>query len=76
MSFERITVEPDKMGGSPASPACAFPVATVLAMVADNMTPEQVVAEFQDLEIEGRGRGVAQRRRIAPRTRTPLPSPG
>jgi uncharacterized protein (DUF433 family) len=52
MSFERITVEPDKMGGQPCIRGLRIPVATVVAMVADDMNPEQIVAELPDLEIE------------------------
>jgi uncharacterized protein (DUF433 family) len=52
MSFERITVEPDKMGGQPCIRGLRIPVATVVAMVADGMTPEQIVAELPDLEVE------------------------
>lgn len=52
MSFERITVEPDKMGGQPCIRGLRIPVATVVAMVADGMTPGQIVAELPDLEVE------------------------
>jgi uncharacterized protein (DUF433 family) len=52
MSFERITVEPDKMGGQPCIRGLRIPVTTVVAMVADDMTPEQIVTEFPDLEVE------------------------
>jgi uncharacterized protein (DUF433 family) len=52
MSFERITVEPDKMGGQPCIRGLRIPVATVVAMVADRMTPEQIVVELPDLEVE------------------------
>jgi uncharacterized protein (DUF433 family) len=52
MTFERITVEPDKMGGQPCIRGLRIPVATVVTMVADNMTAEQIVAELPDLEVE------------------------
>jgi uncharacterized protein (DUF433 family) len=52
MSFERITVEPDKMGGQPCIRGLRIPVATVVAMVADDMTAEQIVEELPDLEVE------------------------
>jgi uncharacterized protein (DUF433 family) len=52
MSFERITVEPDKMGGQPCIRGLRIPVATVVAMVADHMTAEEIVAELPDLEVE------------------------
>jgi uncharacterized protein (DUF433 family) len=52
MSFERITVEPDKMDGQPCIRGLRIPVATLVAMVADRMTPEQIVTELPDLEVE------------------------
>lgn len=52
MSFDRITVEQDKMGGQPCIRGLRIPVATVVAMLADGMTPEQIVAEHPDLELD------------------------
>lgn len=52
MSFERITVEPDKMGGQPCIRGLRIPVATVVTTVAHNMTPGQIVDEQPDLEVE------------------------
>jgi uncharacterized protein (DUF433 family) len=51
MTFERITVEPDKMGGQPCIRGLRIPVATVVVMVADGMSPEQIVEELPDLEV-------------------------
>ena len=50
--FERITVEPDKMGGQPCIRGLRIPVATVVAMVADGMTSDEVIEELPDLEAE------------------------
>lgn len=38
MSFTRITVSPDQMGGVPCIRGLRIPVATVVGMVADGMT--------------------------------------
>jgi uncharacterized protein (DUF433 family) len=46
MAFERITVDPDQMGGVPCIRGLRVPVATVVAMVADGMTVEQIVADL------------------------------
>lgn len=51
MTFERITVEPDKMDGQPCIRGLRIPVATVVVMVADGMSPEQIVDELPDLEV-------------------------
>lgn len=50
--FERITVEPDKMGGQPCIRGLRIPVATVVAMVADGMTNDEITTELPDLEAE------------------------
>jgi uncharacterized protein (DUF433 family) len=46
MAFERITVDPDQMGGVPCIRGLRVPVATVVAMVADGITVEQIVADL------------------------------
>lgn len=50
MRFERITVEPDKMGGVPCIRGLRIPVATVVGMVAEGMTAEEILADYPDLE--------------------------
>ncbi len=52
MAFERITVDPQVMGGMPCIRGLRIPVATVVAMVADGMSPAEIVTELPDLEIE------------------------
>jgi uncharacterized protein (DUF433 family) len=51
VTFERITVEPGKMDGQPCIRGLRIPVATVVAMVADGMSADEIVAELPDLEI-------------------------
>lgn len=50
MSFTRITVSPDQMGGAPCIRGLRIPVATVVGMVADGMTAPEILAAFPDLE--------------------------
>lgn len=52
MTFERITTDPEQMGGLPCIRDLRFPVATVVSMVADGMTFQQILAEHPDLEDE------------------------
>lgn len=52
MRFERITVDPGKMGGMPCVRGLRIPVATVVAMVADGMSEEEITTELPDLEPE------------------------
>lgn len=49
VAFERITVDPDTMGGMPCIRGLRIPVATVVAMVADGMTAAEIVEELPDL---------------------------
>ena len=52
MAFERITVELDKMGGQPCIRGLRVPVATIVAMVADGMSTEEIVRDLPYLEPE------------------------
>lgn len=52
MTFERITVDPGLMGGAPTIRGLRIPVATVVSMVADGMTPAEVCADLPDLTPE------------------------
>jgi uncharacterized protein (DUF433 family) len=75
MPFTRITVDPLKMGGVPCIRGLRIPVATVVGMVADGMTVEEIVAAYPDLEAEDvrealRFAAEAVRERELPRTGT------
>lgn len=50
MEFARITVDPAVMGGVPTLRGLRIPVATVVAMVADGMSTEQILVDLPDLE--------------------------
>ncbi len=50
MRSERITVDPAQMGGMPCIRGLRIPVATVVAMVADGMTVEDIITELPDLK--------------------------
>jgi uncharacterized protein (DUF433 family) len=52
MKFTRITVEANKMGGVPCIRGLRVPVATVVAMVADRMTEQEILADYPYLEAE------------------------
>ncbi|HXH57432.1 DUF433 domain-containing protein [Iamia sp.] len=52
MTFDRITIEAGKMGGQPCIRDVRIPVATVVAMVADAMSTDQIVIQLPDLEAE------------------------
>ena len=51
VKFTRITVDPEKMGGGvPCVRGLRIPVATVVGMVADGMSVEDILKSFPDLE--------------------------
>ena len=50
--FERIGIDPAKMGGVPCIRGLRIPVVTVVGLVAQAMTEAQVVEEYPDLEVE------------------------
>ena len=48
----RITVNPHQMSGMPCIRGLRIPVATVVAMVADRMSDEEILEAYPDLEPE------------------------
>jgi len=50
MRFERITIDPAKMGGVPCIRGLRVPVATVVGMVAEGMTAEEILDAYPYLE--------------------------
>lgn len=52
MAFDRITVRADQMGGVPCVRGLRIPVATVVGMVADGMSRQEILAAYPDLEPE------------------------
>ncbi len=75
MDFTRITVNSDQMGGVPCLRGLRIPVATVVSMVADGMTHDEILGAYPDLEKEDiqealRYAAEAVRERELPRTGT------
>ncbi len=52
MKYERITINPDQMGGAPCIRGLRIPVATVVGMVAEGMTFQEILESYPDLESE------------------------
>jgi uncharacterized protein (DUF433 family) len=50
MTFDRITVRAEQMGGVPCIRGLRIPVATVVGMVADGMAADEILAAYPDLE--------------------------
>lgn len=52
MTFSRITIRPDQLGGVPCIRGLRIPVASVVGMVADGMSEDAILAAYPDLERE------------------------
>lgn len=52
MPRDRITINPDQMGGLPCIRGLRIPVSTVLGQLAAGRTREEILADFPDLEPE------------------------
>ena len=52
MTFSRITVNSDQMGGVPCVRGLRIPVATIVGMVAEEMTTAEILAAYPDLKAE------------------------
>jgi uncharacterized protein (DUF433 family) len=50
MPYERITLRSDQMGGQPCIRGLRIPVATVVAMVVDGTSHDEILAAHPDLE--------------------------
>ena len=52
MQFKRVTTSPRQMGGVPCLRGLRIPVATIVALVAEGQTPQEILALYPDLEAE------------------------
>jgi uncharacterized protein (DUF433 family) len=52
MTFTRITIDPKQMGGTPCIRALRIPVATVVGMLAERATAQEILRAYPDLEAE------------------------
>lgn len=52
MRFSRITVNPAQMGGVPCIRGMRIPVATVVGMVAEDMSTDEILRAYPDLVVE------------------------
>jgi uncharacterized protein (DUF433 family) len=50
MKFTRVTSHPRQMDGMPCIRGLRIPVATVVGMIADGMTENEILSAYPDLE--------------------------
>jgi uncharacterized protein (DUF433 family) len=52
VAFERITTDPEVMGGLPCIRGMRMPVATVVGLIANGQSIPEILDDFPDLEAE------------------------
>ena len=52
MKFNRITVNPNQMGGVPCIRGLRIPVAAIVGMVAEGMTEPEILKTYPDLQVD------------------------
>jgi uncharacterized protein (DUF433 family) len=75
MEWTRITVDPAVMGGAPTLRGLRIPVATVVTMIADGMSVEEVLADLPDLEPEDVAEALRYAAELARERHVPLRHP-
>ena len=50
MSIDRITIDPAICHGKPVLRGLRYPVETILELLSSGMTPEEILADYDDLE--------------------------
>ena len=48
--FDRITIDPAQLGGVPCIRHLRIPLATIVGLVAEGRTTNQILADYPDLE--------------------------
>ncbi len=52
MTFTRVTIDSRQMGGVPCLRGLRIPVATIIALVAEGQTKDEILTLYADLEAE------------------------
>jgi uncharacterized protein (DUF433 family) len=50
--LDRITADPEKMGGVPCIRGLRIPVSMIVGMIADGMSRDEILDDYPDLEAE------------------------
>jgi uncharacterized protein (DUF433 family) len=50
--LDRITINPEICHGKPTIRGLRYPVETILELLSSGMTPEEILADYEDLERE------------------------
>ena len=49
---DRITIDPDICHGKPTIRGLRYPIEMILELLSSGMTPEEILADYEDLERE------------------------
>jgi uncharacterized protein (DUF433 family) len=52
MPLERITIDPSICHGKPCVRGLRYPVETILELLSSGMSPDEILADYEDLEHE------------------------
>lgn len=52
MKYKRITADPEQMGGVPCIRGLRIPVSTVVGMIAEGMSEDEILEAYPDLKRE------------------------
>ncbi len=76
MAFERISIDHRIMGGVPCIRGTRIPVATVVGMVAEGMTTEEILVDFPQLTLEDIHEALRYAAAAVDERELPLPATG
>lgn len=76
MTWERITIDPEQMGGQACIRGLRIPVATVVRCVASGMSTTEILEAHPDLEAEDIAEALRYAARLTEDRVIPLPGTG
>jgi uncharacterized protein (DUF433 family) len=76
VAFERISIDHRIMGGVPCIRGTRIPVATVVGMVAEGMTTEEILVDFPQLTLEDIHEALRYAAAAVDERELPLPATG
>jgi uncharacterized protein (DUF433 family) len=76
VAFERISLDHRIMGGVPCIRGTRIPVATVVGMVAEGMTTDEILADFPQLTLEDIHEALRYAAAAVDERELPLPAAG
>lgn len=76
VAFERVSIDHAVMGGVPCVRGTRIPVTTLVSMVAEGMTADEILGEFPQLKVEDLQEALRYAAAAVDERELPVPSPG